>query len=334
MQNPAPKQAASAPLGERARKAADRKRPEWQCQLLAMARELGNESSSSASEGRHQEEARSRAVDTAMAEAEDATLASVSTTWSELQTWRRLEGVHLAAMSAASWESFIHWSAALQRARTAMAWVSRHLKLELPLSRVTMAGKRRPNAVGEGASQAHVASPAMVQMLDTMLSATLLDPEPRSPDGLAQALLATWLQTFGVLRMSHVGRSTYLGVCGDVLTFKCSKGKQSFLRQGYIWHAPRTTFAGIDVTGMFKEGTQQGLGRFGSGDKMAITAITQHVREALRPLIDGVDKLTSYSWRRVAPTYAHIKAFSPSESSALGGWKDVHRPGPSQIAIR
>ena len=63
-----------------------------------------------------------------------------------------------------------------------------------------------------------------------------------------------------------------------------------------------------------------------------IKEITDSIRELFADQVEKPEDLSSYSWRRWAPSVAHLLKFDPQQLSALGDWQDK-KEIPTQAAM-
>ena len=104
------------------------------------------------------------------------------------------------------------------------------------------------SALGTQSKQAPCAEPAMIFKLEESLH---LAAATRNP--LWLGILASYLQTFGCLRLAHVKRSCPVRVYKTWVEFFCVKGKQRHNRQGFYWGASTRTTTGWDWATPFLE---------------------------------------------------------------------------------
>ena len=135
------------------------------------------------------------------------------------------------------------------------------------------------------------------------------------------ALLASWCQAAGCVRLGHA-RERGHPICRDEewIVFFCTRGKQKHNRSGFYWGAPTRLSDGYDWATKFLRDWQEVMenrkdlkGKIGIAfsDKQAnywtpatVTAVT---REAIAESVESTEGLTSYGWRRMAPS-AGLKA--------------------------
>ena len=182
---------------------------------------------------------------------------------------------------------------------------------------------------GVGARQAPTAEPAMFFNL-----MNALDYAVRRHTAAAPALVVTYLQVAGCVRMAHVQRSSIVKCTGTTLHFICPKGKQKGQRQGFVWTAPRviptgTLASDLDLAPWFKrhliDEQAEAIG-FDILTKKKLTAksITDTVKLVMRGVVedDQLGMLSSKSWRQVPVTWAHLVQLHPALTVALGNWTD------------
>ena len=146
------------------------------------------------------------------------------------------------------------------------------------------------------------------------------------------AALASWLVAVGVLRNKHLSRSLPTKVSHSTIHFRCLQGKQRETREeGFYWCAPSTFTTGwpwamkwlnfMQSLPAAREG-EPGLCKNMHGDHFSIQECQVTVQEIFRGCIDQEADLTTYSWRRLFPTIAHLCNFPGRELVALSDWTD------------
>ena len=161
-----------------------------------------------------------------------------------------------------------------------------------------------------------------------------LDYAVRRHGAAAPALVITYLQVAGCVRMAHVQRSSIVKCTGTTLHFICPKGKQKGQRQGFVWTAPwviptGTLASDLDPAPWFKrhliDEQTEAIG-FDILTKKKLTAksITDTVKLVMRGVVedDQLGMLSSKSWRQVPVTWAHLVQLHPALTVALGNWTD------------
>ena len=149
------------------------------------------------------------------------------------------------------------------------------------------------------------------------------------------ALLASFLQTSGCLRLGHIiRRSVPVERYDGWVLFFCKRGKQKHNRQGFYWGAPSRTSSGWDWATPFlelyktKRESTKGEALMGAIFRTddfehftprAVNIITQ---AAMQEVVDNPQLLGTYSWRRYLPTIALAIGCSKEERLALGDWQD------------
>lgn len=73
---------------------------------------------------------------------------------------------------------------------------------------------------------------------------------------------------------------------------------------------------------------------FGSSSLGSIQEVQYNTQLCFQDQIEGLDHLTSYSWRRLQPTVGHILKFTDASMAALGDWQDKSKqPVVSGMAL-
>ena len=266
-------------------------------------------------------------------EAEVPTLHRAVTTADELREWmeERKDGTSFLNLQAIVLEGFIWQSKAKTRVVTALGWLCKHLGFSWPLSQIEKPKIGRGNsALGMETRQTPAAQPVMLNHLEVVMRASCLEDDPTWT-----ALLATWLQTAGCLRLGHIiRRSVPVERYDGWILFFCKRGKQKHNRQGFYWGVPSETSNGWDWATPFldlymrKRVTVSGKSLMGSifrADDFqhftprAVNLITQ---AAMNEVVENPQLLGTYSWRRYLPTMGLAANCSKKERLALGDWQD------------
>ena len=266
-------------------------------------------------------------------EAEIPTLHRAVTTADELRKWMddRNDGTTFINMQAIVLEGFIWQSNAKTRVVTALGWLCKHLGFNWPLDQIEKPKVGRgSSALGIETRQTPAAQPVMVSHLEAALKSSCLNAEPTWP-----ALLASWLQTAGCLRLGHIiTRSFPVERYDGWILFFCKKGKQKHNRQGFYYGVPDETSEGWDWATPFlelymrKRVTVSGTALMGCifrADDFeyftprAVNLITQAVMDEV---VENPQLLGTYSWRRYLPTMGLAANVTKKERLALGDWQD------------
>ncbi|CAJ1421509.1 unnamed protein product [Effrenium voratum] len=151
------------------------------------------------------------------------------------------------------------------------------------------------------------ASQAMVNRLERRIVQMFEAGEERW-----SALLGGWLVMSGVLRYKH--------------------GKQKKLRQGFSFIIPSTFLSGFPWAEVFLEAwkalpraAQRTSAR--DGRPWALSEVNLVLRTEFHSYLEDADALSTYSFRRVAPTLGSLLKFTGKELCALGDWQDRSQLG-------
>ena len=227
---------------------------------------------------------------------EKVTLQNAIRTWAELRIFCNQLSLSPNKLTALPVASFIRQHKTRTRAINAVRWLVKNLRLSLDLSLVVApSGPRKVSKFGEGARQAPVLPPALV---------------------------------------TEVGRS---------LTFWCSKGKTLGTREGFLWSVPRHTPQHFDLWPVL-ETTLKEYGKMvdiptkklhwlavdlDAGKPLGISGFVQCMQLWMQHCIDRPSSLSSYSFRRVAPTWAALAALLDDQK--LGSTTEVEPVGWHQV---
>ena len=261
---------------------------------------------------------------------EKVTLQNAIRTWAELRIFCNQLSLSPNKLTALPVASFIRQHKTRTRAINAVRWLVKNLRLPLDLSLVVApSGPRKVSKFGEGARQAPVLPPALVTEVGR-LTETLTDHARWS------ALFCAHAMIYGVVRFAHLQRSTLRSVEEWSLTFWCSKGKTTGTREGFLWSVPRHTPQHFDLWPVL-ETTLKEYGKMvnipnkklhwlavdlDAGKPLGISGFVQCMQLWMQHCIDRPSSLSSYSFRRVAPTWAALAALSDDQKLALGNWTD------------
>ena len=249
-----------------------------------------------------------------------------------LQTWQELRlalsGSDDVGVDAHFLAQFARESPAPSRVYHALRWLGRNFPLSMDLALLVPPTKQKGGRYG-GGRQAPVVPPPIIHFLDDLLS---------TAEGSSQwsAVLSAWMMVFGVVRFGHLQRSNLAFWNDTVMVFFCQKGKQLSNREGFFWSIPRWTMGGQSLLEPWLE--QEAIIRkcmikagrnfhhcafdLDEGKPLNMVGFLGAVRAHLKMLITNVGDLTSYSFRRVAPTVAVLAERSEVEKTALGSWTD------------
>ena len=142
-------------------------------------------------------------------------------------------------------------------------------------------------------------------------------------------LFAAHCMLFGVVRYAHIQRSVIRSITDVTINSWCYKGKQVASRQGFFWSAP-----GVDLWPLLVDQLQHVADRnkvkledlkgvcfdLEVMQPLSISGFLQVLRYFLNHM-----SLTSYSLRRVAPTWATLAQLSEVDKLALGNWDICHK---------
>ena len=262
--------------------------------------------------------------------AEPVTLKNAIRTWQELRSFASAVKVDVANITALQLATFIRQNETTTRAFNSLHWMVKNLKLPFDVSLVTKQSKRaHPSKFGTGAKQAPVFPPVAIHELENVM------------DRMAghvkwTVLFAAHCMLFGVVRYAHIQRSVIRSITDVAINFWCYKGKQVASRQGFFWAAPRLTITGVDLWPLLVDQLQHVADRkkikledlkgvcfdLEEMQPLAISGFLQVLRYFLSHMLNDPDSLTSYSLRRVAPTWATLAQLSEVDKLALGNWID------------
>ena len=174
--------------------------------------------------------------------------------------------------------------------------------------------------------QAVAVEPPMVAVLEEKIQSLYEAGDPRW-----RGLLSSWLVAFGVLRYQHIMRSRPVKVTPCSFHGYCPKGKQKANRGGFSFSIPATFINGWawgsalfrDYSSLDKaKQATSGLCFDAEGTAYTLKSVNELNREVFEHLVQNTEDLSSYSWRRAAPTVGTLLKLSPLELCSLGDWAD------------
>ena len=143
--------------------------------------------------------------------------------------------------------------------------------------------------------------------------------------------IANWLCAVGCLRHRHITKSSPQRLSASTIHAWCSQGKQAHSRNGFTWSAPAEFTNGfpwaqrvIDAIKELPEEKQQtcGMAFDGEGIPYPISEVQKKAQLLFENHVDDARNITTYTWRRVAPTVGLLSTFTDLELNALGDWTD------------
>ena len=148
-------------------------------------------------------------------------------------------------------------------------------------------------------------------------------------------MLGLWAYGVGVLRLVHLSRASPRRLARSTFHFDCGRGKQKGNRHGFDFAIPGYLMSGWDWASRWLEDWQDlpaskratsGLNFSEHGVPYTTPQTVRIAQDLFTPLLGGsVAALTSYSFRRVGPTYVTLAGWTPQNQLALGDWQDKTR---------
>ena len=259
---------------------------------------------------------------------EAVTVSNAIRTASELDSFMRGRGRPYPPQHV-DLDAFLHDPVAAPaptRALASLRWMVNQGKLtwELggltPPTHVVHQGRRRKSG------QATAVAPPMLQYLEERVERLHATGEPRW-----SALLASWIAATGCLRQKHIARSHPRKLTKSTLHCECTRGKQKKLRQGFSFGIPACFSTGwpwaqhlVDKRDQLPANVKRtcGLCFDLEGKPWHMREITLIAREIFVGQIENPETLTSYSWRRWAPSMGQALGFDPQQLASLSDWQD------------
>ena len=258
-------------------------------------------------------------------EAEGATVVNALKSWAELRTYME-EKDRLFPPDALDLYGFLqNGTAGPYRAYHSLKWFSKHGRLQWDFTDVPVPARKNPPKQARP-EQAVAVEPPMVAALEEKIQSLYEAGDPRW-----RGLLSSWLVAFGVLRYQHIMRSRPVKVTPCSFHGYCPKGKQKANRGGFSFSIPATFVNGWawgsalfrDYSSLDKaKQATSGLGFDAEGTAYTLKYVNELNREVFEHLVQNTEDLSSYSWRRAAPTLGTLLKLSPLELCSLGDWAD------------
>ena len=274
-----------------------------------------------------------RRVTAKVGASEKATIRGALLTWSELQVHMADRGREFPP-DEVDLDSFLYnGTGAQSRALAGLKWLTKAGGLGYDLG-----GYSFKQDVHRAPKQAAVLEPPMVKILELAIQQRF---EAKDPSW--RALLGLWCCGFGVLRFVHVNRSRPMRLSKSTFHFHCIKGKQRTVRSGFDFAVPGFFISGWDWGSRWlaewKElpsGAQahSGIAFNEFGVPYTTAQAIKLAQDVFTPALGfGASDLSSYSFRRLGPTYAQLAGWSPESQLALGDWQDKGRVGQQQNSM-
>ena len=258
-------------------------------------------------------------------EAEGATVVNALKSWAELRTYME-ERDRLFPPDALDLYGFLqNGTAGPYRAYHSLKWFSKHGRLQWDFADVPIPARKNPPKQARP-EQAVAVEPPMVAALEEKIQSLYEAGDPRW-----RGLLSSWLVAFGVLRYQHIMRSRPVKVTPCSFHGYCPKGKQKANRGGFSFSIPATFINGWawgsalfrDYSSLDKaKQATSGLCFDAEGTAYTLKYVNELNREVFEHLVQNTEDLSSYSWRRAAPTLGTLLKLSPLELCSLGDWAD------------
>ena len=269
------------------------------------------------------EEAVAAGVTQKVTQADSQTIINAIRTWKELAHYQEDRG--LEVVEDLDLASFVQdGTDGPARALASLKWLNKAgtmgwnlTNIQLPVATNVRTRKRQ---------QAVVAEPGMIPFLEAGI---ITAAEHNNPEWMA--LLANWLCAVGCLRHRHITKSSPQRLSASTIHAWCSQGKQAHSRNGFTWSAPAEFTNGfpwaqrvIDAIKELPEEKQQtcGMAFDGEGIPYPISEVQKKAQLLFENHVDDARNITTYTWRRVAPTVGLLSTFTDLELNALGDWTD------------
>ena len=240
--------------------------------------------------------------------AEEATVKRALTTLAELKQFQILRGRvdGLADLDLVDLDAFLQsGTQAPGRAIQSLRWFNGAASLVWPVSQLVY--EPRPQSSRKPSGQAIPAEPAMLTLLEDRIEAMNLVGDV------------------------HVKRSCCLRISESTMHCMCPRGKQRRLRGGFLWSVPARFGSGWDWAAAWQAAWEAlppsrrsgaGMAFDQEGYPWSMASSVAATQDEMVSVTADVEKLTSYSWRRVMPSAGVLLRLTPRELNALGDWVD------------
>ena len=211
------------------------------------------------------------------------------------------------------------------RAVNSLRWISKNGLLRWPVDNIGQVQLSTSRKVRRNC-QAVVVEPPMMSHLE----AAIIE-QHRLGNENWRRLLGSWLVANGCLRYRHIALSTPTKLTLSCIYAHCARGKQTHNRRGFSWVAPARFANGFSWAEFWmKDYTQlphevslrSGFCFADNGVPYTISEVQQGARDIFTGLVEPLEALTTYSFRRVLPTVANMLNYTDTERLALGDWTD------------
>ena len=256
-------------------------------------------------------------------QADSQTIINAIRTWKELAHFQEDRGLEI--VEDLDLASFIQEGTdGPVRALASLKWLNKAGTMGWTLTNIQI--PEAPNVRTRKRQQAVVAEPGMIPFLEAGI---ITASEHNNPEWMA--LLANWLCAVGCLRHQHITKSTPQRLSASTIHAWCAQGKQAHSRNGFTWSAPAEFSNGlpwaqrvIDAILELPTEKQQtcGMAFDGEGIPYPISEVQKKAQLLFENHVDDARNITTYTWRRVAPTVGLLSTFTDLELNALGDWTD------------
>ena len=250
-------------------------------------------------------------------QADSQTIINAIRTWKELAHFQEDRGLEI--VEDLDLASFIQEGTdGPVRALASLKWLNKAGTMGWTLTNIQI--PEAPNVRTRKRQQAVVAEPGMIPFLEAGI---ITASEHNNPEWMA--LLANWLCAVGCLRHRHITKSTPQRLSASTIHAWCAQGKQAHSRNGFTWSAP-APWAQRVIDAILELPTEKqqtcGMAFDGEGIPYPISEVQKKAQLLFENHVDDARNITTYTWRRVAPTVGLLSTFTDLELNALGDWTD------------
>ena len=257
-------------------------------------------------------------------QAEPVTVLNALKTAGELQRFMR-QRERSCVPEKVDIDAYLHSSTtpAPVRALASLKWLNNNGQLGWSLQDLAAPSRTRRKRT-RGGSAVAIAPPMLA------FTEEAIERMQKSGNERWTALLGCWLVSVGRLRYRRITRASPKRISMSTVHCFCWRGKQKANRSGFHFSVPSEFSSGfpwaqhwLELYGTLKERQQQGAGLCfnRAGEPWTIGEVVTVAQETFSPTMDDVSQLTTYSFRRWAPTLGQLLGLNPMELNALGDWQ-------------
>ena len=259
--------------------------------------------------------------------------------WEHWRAWAKSHSIPELTAAAPFVEQFIETSSGAKTAARAtwdsFAWLHKHLDAPFCVDAATRPTRIPQEGEVDEEEQAPVCEPEILVYLEGFAAELY-----QAKDWRFGPVLGALIEAFSGLRFCHLQRSSLLARTETAFIAQCYRGKSRVegARPAFRWRCPAFGLTGVPLatwvfeawaTWKAKDADHIGIVcDFLSGRALSIAQYNDVLREAAEPVLfldPDSPTISSYSFRRVLPTYADLRELPSEKRLPLGGWRDAAR---------